>query len=116
MLVTFLVFNKVYSPQYMLWLLPFVVLARPVRRDVLIFTASEAVYFFAIWGFLEGILGIGTGADSLYWLAAFLRVGVQVWIAVRVVDDVLHPWDDPVRQPFVDDPIGGVLDHAPDAA
>ena len=115
-LVTFLVFNKVYSPQYMLWLLPFVVLARPVRRDVLIFTASEAVYFFAIWGFLEGILGIGTGADSLYWLAVFLRVGVQVWIAVRVVDDVLHPWDDPVRQPFVDDPIGGVLDHAPDAA
>lgn len=115
-LVTFLVFNKVYSPQYMLWLLPFVVLARPVLRDVAIFTASEAVYFFAIWGFLEGVLGIGTGADALYWLSVFLRVGVQVWIALRVVNDVLHPWDDPVRQPFVDDPIGGVLNHAPDAA
>ena len=33
-LAAFLLTNKVYSPQYMLWLLPFVVLARPVWRDV----------------------------------------------------------------------------------
>lgn len=127
-LVAFLVFNKVYSPQYVLWLLPFVVLARPKVFDVVVFTIGELFYFVAIWGFLEGIIGPGTvtvqifgvevvsGSDRLYWLAVLLRIGVQCWIAFRVVRDINHPWEDPVRLPHVDDPIGGILDHAPDAA
>ena len=114
-MVAFLVFNKVYSPQYVLWLLPFVVLARPRILDLAVFTVSELAYYFAIWGFLDGVMGPGSGPDRLYWLSVGLRVGVQIWIAARVVDDVLHPWQDPVRGPYVDDPIGGVLDHAPDA-
>lgn len=115
LLVVFLVFNKVYSPQYALWLLPLVVLARPRPADLAVWTAAELIYFVSIWGFLQGLLGPGSNPQWLYWLAVMLRCYVQLWFAMRVIDDMMRPWQDPVRLPMVDDPIGGVLNHAPDA-
>ena len=58
-LAAFLLTNKVYSPQYVLWLLPFVILARPRWRDWLVFTAGELIYFVAIWWHLGGLLARG---------------------------------------------------------
>lgn len=114
-LVVFLGCNKVYSPQYSLWLLPFVVLARPRVFDWAVWNVAEVLHFLAVWGLLEGILGVGENANPLYWFAVLARIGVQLWLASRVVHDILNPWEDPVRAPYVDDPVGGVLDHAPDA-
>lgn len=115
--VAFLVLNKVYSPQYVLWLLPLLVLARPNWRDALVFTLAELGYWAAIWGHLAGTLHPGNGGpDRLYWLAVIVRVGVQLWLAALVVRDILRPEDDPVRAPSwaIDDPDGGVLDQAGD--
>ena len=74
-IVAFLLTNKVYSPQYVLWLLPFVVLARPRWRDWLVFTAGELIYFVAIWWHLAGVLAPGdSSADRIYWLAVIIRL------------------------------------------
>ena len=114
-IVAFLLTNKVYSPQYVLWLLPFVVLARPRWRDWLVFTAGELIYYVAIWWHLGGLLAPGdSSADRIYWLAVIIRLLTQSWVAVLVIRDILLPEHDPVRADGVDDPGGGVLDGAPD--
>ena len=115
-IAAFLLTNKVYSPQYVLWLLPFVVLARPRWRDWLVFTAGELIYFVAIWWHLAGVLAPGdSSADRIYWLAVIIRLGTQLWVVALVVRDILRPAHDPVRAGGLDDPTGGVLDGAPDA-
>lgn len=115
MVALFLVLNKVYSPQYVLWLLPLLVLARPRWLEWTVFAAGELVYFVAIWAHLDGILAVGSGQERLYWWAVFFRIGVQLWLCGRVVQDMFAPGRDVIRFGGLDDPDGGILDHAPDA-
>ena len=115
-IAAFLMTNKVYSPQYVLWLLPLLILARPRWRDWLVFTAGELIYFVAIWWHLGGLLSPGNGsADRVYWLAVLIRLATEAYVVALVVRDLWHPERDPVRENMVDDPSGGVLDGAPDA-
>lgn len=94
----FLLVNKVYSPQYVLWLLPLAVLARPRWRDLLIWQAAEAFYFAAIWWQLGGFNEpAGGGHDRVYWFAVIIRLLAQLWFAALVVRDIWYPDDDFVR-------------------
>ncbi len=116
----FVLTNKVYSPQYSLWLIPLAAMARPRWRDFLIWQAGEVIYFVAIWWFLVqyGIDETKGLTGQEYTVAIVIHVLVTVYFAAMVVQDVLVPEYDPVRsdgfEDDTDDPGGGVFDHAPD--
>ncbi|WP_345632137.1 glycosyltransferase family 87 protein [Rugosimonospora acidiphila] len=111
----FLVFSKVWSQQYVLWLLPMAVLARPRWGAFLAWQAAEVVYFCAFYGELLGASGKGIFPETVFDLAALLRLIMVCVFAGYVVRDILHPERDVVRDTYADDPEGGVLDGAPDA-
>ncbi|MEV4491236.1 glycosyltransferase 87 family protein [Micromonospora coxensis] len=111
----FLIFSKVWSQQFVLWLLPLAVLARPRWGAFIAWQVAEIGYFTAFYGEL---IGAATSRpvfpEGVFVLAATLRLGTVVLLCVLVIRDILHPERDAVRRTYADDPDGGVLDGAPD--
>jgi uncharacterized membrane protein len=122
-LAVFLLSNKVWSPQYVTWLVPLVVLCRPRFWAYAVWQLAEVSYFFAIWAYLitistangplspESVGGISPG---VYFAALLARFASVVILAALVVRDILRPEADLVRAAGDDDPAGGCLDNAPD--
>ncbi|MBM7437933.1 glycosyltransferase family 87 protein [Streptomyces sp. HB132] len=113
----FILTNKVYSPQYVLWLIPLAALARPRWRDFLIWQACEVMYFLGIWFYLayttSGDKHQGLPQEG-YQVAIALHLLGTLYLCALIVRDILRPDRDPVRRDGSDDPSGGVLDGAPD--
>lgn len=95
--VGLLLVNKVYSPQYVLWLLPLAVLARPRWRDQIIWQSCELFYFAMVWLYLDGQLAPGSGDGAgFYWLAILVRMAGELYLVGIVARDVLAARHDPV--------------------
>ncbi|MGH8862001.1 MAG: glycosyltransferase family 87 protein [Jatrophihabitantaceae bacterium] len=115
--LAFLLTTKVWSPQYSLWLVPLLALARPRWRLALVWQFVEVAVWFATLTLLLGLNpdqsqhGIGYG-----WLIVFLliRDGLLLAIAALIVRDMWRPDRDVVRFGGVDDPGGGYFDGARD--
>ncbi|WP_329518974.1 glycosyltransferase family 87 protein [Spirillospora sp. NBC_01491] len=133
-LVAFMLPNKVWSPQYVLWLLPLAALARPKLPAFVLWQVGEIVYFFGVWWYLLSVTNQATGAgpsatlstllgfdvpaegisSTTYGVALLARFLTVLLLAVLVVLDVLRPSGDIVRTDGADDPAGGFLDGAAD--
>ena len=111
----FLLLNKVWSPQYSLWLLPLAVLARPKWRSLLLWQAAEALLWVPrmLW-----YLGTDNRGVEVEWF--FLGVVVRD-VAVRRAHGAgraRHPAARRRRRPdqlagAPTTPPAGVLDGAP---
>ena len=122
-LAAFLILNKVWSPQYVIWLVPLAVLSRPRTWCYVLWQLAEVAYFLGIWGYFVflyrqpgdgGYAGIGTNWYFVILMVRLLSVAV---LCSSVVWDILQPERDRVRASgFNDDPAGGFLDGAPDKA
>ena len=98
-LAAFVITNKVYSPQYVLWLVPLAVLARPNWRDFLIWQFGETIYFAAIWWFLAGY-GIDDGktlTPQWYAAATFVHIAATLYFAIWIVFDISSRNDQSIR-------------------
>jgi uncharacterized membrane protein len=109
----FLLTNKVWSPQYSLWLVPLAVLALPRAKVLLAWMALDAFVWFPRMLYYLGTNQKGLPQD---WFlgAVLLRDAAVLVLCALVVHSIYRPAEDPVRVAGADDPDGGVLDHAPD--
>ncbi len=107
----FLLVNKVWSPQYALWLLPLAVLARPRVRDLACWQVVECLYFVAVWWYLASMFASDDEpiSDHAYAAVILLRTAATLWFSGIVVRDMFRPECDPVRpyiEPVLDEGAG----------
>lgn len=97
----FVLCNKVYSPQFVIWLVPLAALAVPRWRDFLAWQFFEVLHFWAIWMYLaKGASGSEVQHsldDTFYVLAVLGHMAATVYLMARVVEQMLHPAQDQVR-------------------
>jgi uncharacterized membrane protein len=106
--------SKVWSQQYVLWLVPLALLARPRWGAFLAWQFAEIVYFFALDAELLGAVGNPIMPETTFVIAALLRWTTLLIMCVCVIRDIRNPDRDVVRRWYPDDPDGGVLDGQPD--
>lgn len=96
----FILLGKVYSPQFVIWLVPLVILARPVGRQFWIWQAAEVYHWVGVW--LESARITAGGQLHLagtgdWWITAWYTTGIiahmatLLWICASVIADLHRP-------------------------
>ena len=111
----FLLTNKVWSPQYSLWLVPLAVLALPRWIPLLAWMSVDAYVWYPRMGYF---LGLATGEErgnspAVFLHAVVVRDVLVTILCALVVWTIYAPSWDSVRRDGVDDPAGGPLDGTP---
>jgi uncharacterized membrane protein len=86
--IVLLAVTKVYSPQYVLWLTPLVLLALRDKRDLSWFwfwQVAEVAYHFAIWQHLALLTGATFGLPvKAYAAIALFRIAASIALAIAL--------------------------------
>ncbi|SDC81437.1 Uncharacterized membrane protein [Actinokineospora iranica] len=109
----FLLTNKVWSPQYSLWLVPLAVLAMPRWKLLLAWMTVDALVWAPRMAFYLGESNRGLPEE---WFLGFVvaRDLFVVVLCALVIYEIYHPARDLVRRFGEDDPVAGVLADTPD--
>jgi uncharacterized membrane protein len=114
----FILTGKVYSPQFVVWLIPLLALARPRWREFLVWQGIEGLHWAAVWMYLGQVTSAGSSQHNLdmpyYVLAVAAHMAAVGYLMLRVTWDIYRPDYDPVRRHNLDDPQGGPFAGAPD--
>ena len=113
----FLLTNKVWSPQFSLWLVPLALLAIPRAKLLIPWMVFDALLWVAHMSYFHGVANKGIGAETFHPLV-LVRDLLVVAICVAVIREIYRPHLDIVRiahqgTPEGPDPLAGVL-AAPD--
>jgi uncharacterized membrane protein len=112
---TFLLTNKVWSPQFSLWLVPLAVLALPHRRVLLAWMTIDALVWVPRMYYLYSNPNRSL-PEQWFTTTVLLRDIAVIALCALVVRQIYRPDEDLVRWGGrVDDPVGGAYDRAPDA-
>jgi uncharacterized membrane protein len=110
----FLLTNKVWSPQYSLWLVPLAALALPHRRILLTWMTIDALVWIPRMLFLYGDQNKGL-PEQWFTATVLLRDIAVMVLCALVIRQIYRPDLDLVRHHGrIDDPAGGPFDGAPD--
>jgi uncharacterized membrane protein len=85
LLVLFLLSNKVYSPQYGLWLLPWFALGMVDLRAFIAFESIDVMVFFTRFSFFGRTSGYGGLPFGVFEIAIVLRTIVLIWCLAQWV-------------------------------
>lgn len=101
----FVLTNKVYSPQFVLWLVPLVILARPRLREFAAWQAVEVAHWAVVFTWLHAMTTRSPRTETLtdlYAAVVVLHVLAVLWLCGRVVVRLLR------------DAPGGAADSGPE--
>ncbi len=109
----FLLTNKVWSPQYSLWLVPLAVLAVPRWKLLLAWMTIDALVWAPRMMYYLGENNKGLPEEWFLGVVVVRDLAV-IGLCVLVIYEIYHPARDLVRRIGEEDPIAGVLAGAPD--
>lgn len=92
-LAAFVLSNKVYSPQFVIWLVPLLILARPRPAEFVVWQLVEVFHWAAVFTWLGHVVAGGDGlarAEDVYFTAVALHTVAVGYLVVRVAADVLR--------------------------
>ena len=113
----FLVTNKVWSPQYSLWLVPLAALAIPRATVLLPWMSFDALLWIAHMSYFHGVDKKGLNAEWFHSLV-LVRDVLVLAVCAAVIWEIYRPARDLVRRTHEDaecgpDPLAGVLAGQP---